>query len=134
MLCLSHHKAVLCEKAFALNLPQAINHVLFRPTFWEFRQWSVILTALELFLYQLLIVLFIVYPKKAGGSFSAFNLFGMALFVHMILIIGYTIPNIGAIVRYRSIFWVFLLCPVLCNINWKRLNFFNKKTLYGNIF
>ena len=108
-------------QSFMVNLPQAINHSLFRPYLWEFSQLSVLLTALEIFFYQLLILLFIFFRKKKNESIHHFNLFGLALLLNMMLIIGYTIPNIGAIVRYRSIFWVFLICPLLCNIDWKRL-------------
>jgi hypothetical protein len=76
---------------------------------------------MELLLYQLLILLFIIYRKK-DPQIHPFNLFGFALFINMMLIIGYTIPNIGAIVRYRSIFWVLLICPLLCNIDWTKLS------------
>ena len=40
----------------------------------------------------------------------------------VLLIIGYTIPVIGAIVRYRSIFLPFIITPVICNINWAKVN------------
>ena len=108
-------------QSFAQNLPHAINHYLFRPYLWEFKQPAILFTAVELFVYHLLILLFIFFPKKKDGPIHPYNIFGLALLLNMMLIIGYTIPNIGAIVRYRSIFWVFLICPLLCNINWKRL-------------
>jgi len=112
--------------SFAKNLPQAINHFLFRPYLWEFSEVSVMLTAFELLFYQLLIVLFILYRKKDGRAPHPFNLFGLALLINMMLIIGYTIPNIGAIVRYRSIFWIYVVCPLLCTIDWRRLIYFRK--------
>ncbi|MEJ7588733.1 MAG: hypothetical protein WKI04_14325 [Ferruginibacter sp.] len=108
-------------KSFARNAPQAVNHFLFRPYLWEFSRPAVLLTAIELFFYQVIIVTFIFFRKKNGNSANNFNLFGYALFLNMMLIIGYTIPNIGAIVRYRSIFWIFILCPLVCNTYWKRL-------------
>lgn len=108
-------------QSFILNLPQAINHSLFRPYLWEFTQLSVQLTAMELICYQLLILAFILFRKKDGPPVHSFNIFGFALFLNMMLIIGYTIPNVGAIVRYRSIFWIFLICPLVCNIQWKKL-------------
>lgn len=107
--------------SFVGNLPQALNHYFFRPYIWEFSQAGVILTALELLFYQLLIVLFIFYRKKSGTPVHIFNIFGWAFLFHMALIIGYTIPNVGAIVRYRSIFWPLLLVPVLSNIDWKHI-------------
>jgi hypothetical protein len=106
-------------KGFISNFPQAINHSFLRPYLWEFRQLSVLLTAIELFMYQLIILVFIFYRKKQHTTIHIFNIFGLAFAFNMMLIIGYTIPNVGAIVRYRSIFWVFIICPVLCNIHWK---------------
>jgi hypothetical protein len=107
--------------SFAENLPRAINHYFFRPYMWEFSQTAIFFTAIELLVYQLIILAFIFYRKKQPLVVNNFNIFGLAFIFNMMLIIGYTIPNIGAIVRYRSIFWVFLLCPALCNIDWKKL-------------
>lgn len=109
-------------QSFVLNLPQAVNHFFFRPYLWEFSQPSVLLTAIELFAYQLIILVFIFYRKKQPLLLHNFNIFGLAFLFNMVLIIGYTIPNIGAIVRYRSIYWIFLLCPVMCNIDWEKLH------------
>jgi len=112
-------------QSFVANFPQAINHSLFRPYLWEFPQLSVLLTAVELLIYQLLIIAFIFFRKKQANP-PLFNIFGLAFFFNMMLIIGYTIPNIGAIVRYRSIFWIYLITPVICNIDWGKLNPFQK--------
>lgn len=119
-------------QSFITNLPQAINHYLFRPYLWEFPQLSVLLTAIELFVYQLLILAFIFYRKKSTAPVHTFNIFGLLFVFNMMLIIGYTIPNVGAIVRYRSIFWVFIICPVICNIDWQRLAAFRKGTAANN--
>ena len=115
-------------KSFVLNLPQAINHSLMRPYLWEFPQPAVLLTAIELFFYQMIIVLFIFYRKTPTAPLHIFNIFGLLFVFNMMLIIGYTIPNLGAIVRYRSIFWVFIICPAMCNIDWQRLLPFQKVT------
>ena len=112
--------------SFLRNAPQAVSHSLFRPYTWEFRRFSVLLAALELLFYQLLLVLFIIYRKKEVSQTHPFNIFALSFFINMMLIIGYTIPNIGAIVRYRSIFWILLICPLLCNIDWNKLLAFLK--------
>ena len=115
-------------KSFVFNLPQAINHFFFRPYLLEFINPAILLTALELFIYQLIILLFIFFRKKHLIITNNFNVFGVILFINMMLIIGYTIPNIGAIVRYRSVFWIFILCPMVCTINFKKMNFLKKQT------
>jgi hypothetical protein len=106
---------------FTRNLPEALNHALLRPYLWEFPAPGVILTALEILAYQLVLLAFIFFRRKNTGPLHLFNVFGLALFFNMMLIIGYTIPNVGAIVRYRSIFWLFLLTPLVCNIAWSKM-------------
>lgn len=113
-------------QSFVLNFPQAVNHYLFRPYLWEFPQPAVLLTAIELLIYQMMILAWLFFRKKQPGPIHNFNIFALAFVFNMMLIIGYTIPNVGAIVRYRSIFWLFLLCPILCNTDWKRLTSFRK--------
>ncbi|MDO9375584.1 MAG: hypothetical protein Q7T76_14290 [Ferruginibacter sp.] len=107
--------------SFLRNAPEALNHALVRPYLWEFPQPAVILTAIELIAYYILLFLFLAFRRKNEGSLHVFNIFGLALFFSMMLIIGYTIPNIGAIVRYRSIFWILALAPLAGNTDWSRI-------------
>lgn len=102
--------------SFLQNVPQALNHALLRPYLWEFPGTGVILTAIELLFYQIIVIGFVFFRNKGEMVANNFNLFGLAFFVSMMLVIGYTIPNIGAIVRYRSIFWIFMVCPLWCNV------------------
>ncbi len=111
---------------FTRNLPAAFNHTLLRPYLWEFSAPGVILTALEILAYQLSVLAFVFFRRKNPRPLHIFNVFGLSLFFNMMLIIGYTIPNVGAIVRYRSIFWIFLLTPLLCNTDWERMLRFGK--------
>ncbi len=108
-------------ESFIRNLPQALNHAVLRPYPWEFLNPVVLLTALEILLYQLVFLLFLFFRDKKERISNSFNVYGFAFFLNMMLIIGYSIPNVGAIVRYRSIFWIFLLCPLACCIDWKKL-------------
>ena len=108
--------------SFLSNIPQALDHTLMRPYLWESSRPGVILVAIELLLYQILFLLFLFYRYKKREPIHNFNVFGILFFLSMMLIIGYTIPNIGAIVRYRSIFWILVLCPIVCNINWEKLS------------
>lgn len=107
--------------SFLYNLPQAFNHSFLRPYLFEFKSISVNLTAIEILIFEFLFLLFFFYRKKNSNTLHWFNVFGISVVLHLFLIIGYTIPNIGAIVRYRSIFWIFLITPVICNIDEKRI-------------
>lgn len=108
--------------SFIYNLPQALNHSFLRPYLFEFKNILVNLTALEILIYEFLLLLFIFYRKRNSDKLHWFNVFGICLMLHLFLIIGYTIPNFGAIVRYRSIFWIFLITPLLCNIDEKKIS------------
>jgi hypothetical protein len=107
--------------SYLYNFPQAFNHSFLRPYLFEFKTLSVNLTAIEILMFEILFLLFLFYRKISSAKLHWFNVFGICLMLHLFLIIGYTIPNIGAIVRYRSIFWIFLITPVICNIDEKKI-------------
>jgi hypothetical protein len=113
--------------SFVHNAPQAFCHGILRPYIFEGRSFSMLYPfAIELLLYQLLFVLFIFYPKRnntLSQNDRSFILAGLFFAFSLIMIIGYTIPITGAIIRYRSIYLPFILSPILCSINWKRLKF-----------
>lgn len=106
--------------SFARNVPRALNHSLLRPYPFEFKGIAVQLAALELYLYLALCIFVVFTFKRHPQSSSAihpFNIYGIAFFFTIAIIIGLIIPNAGAITRYRSIFWLFLLCPVICHLD-----------------
>ena len=107
--------------SFLHNLPQALNHAILRPYVWEYASWSVRMAGLEVMGYVLIFVLWVFLHRKGMSLNSRLILFGLFLFLSMMLVIGYTIPNIGAIVRYRSIFWAFAICPLVGSMDWKRM-------------
>ena len=108
-------------KGFLQNAPQAIGHSLFRPYLKDIKlSLSLLPLAIELFCYQLLLLLYIFYRYKSNAC-DPFILFGYFFGCSVLLIIGYTVPVIGAIVRYRSIFLPFILTPIICCINWSKI-------------
>lgn len=107
------------------NTPEALNHSLLRPYLWEHTTVFLIPLALELFFYQALFILMLVMHQKNNWQINGFVLFGLFLTITMILFTGYIVPNIGSIVRYRSIYLPFLITPVLCSINWKKISQIN---------
>lgn len=114
--------------SFAKNTPQAINHSLLRPYPNQIANKGTLAASLELYFYLALMLIFLIRNKRYTTSFiHPFNIYGLAFFITMMLIIGYTIPNVGAIVRYRSLMWIFILCPMVCCIDWGRLAFWRAK-------
>lgn len=107
-------------RSFFNNTPQAINHSLMRPYITEIESVNYIPFAIEIILIGILFTLFIFFRKKDPPIHPL--IYCCVFFsASMFLIIGYTIPIIGAIVRYRSIYFIFLLIPVVCYTDWERL-------------
>ena len=109
-------------KSFASNAPQAFNHLLLRPYPTELPTKSLLPIMIELLCYQLLFILSLFFREKiTGQKQDPFILFGIFFALTMFLFIGYIMPNLGSIVRYRSIYLPFLLTPIICKVNWQKL-------------
>lgn len=106
-------------RSFLNNTPQALNHSLMRPYLTEKFSIAYMPVAAEIFVYELLFLLFLFFPLRS--QVDTFICFGLFFSLTMMMIIGYTIPIIGAIVRYRSIYFPFLLIPILAGIDWTKL-------------
>jgi hypothetical protein len=106
--------------SFIKNAPAALNLALMRPYLPTVKNPSYAPFAIEIFLLQLLIFLFIFFHKKVRWKEPVifFNIF---FSLTILLMAGYIVPIIGAIVRYRSIYFVFLFIPIICSIDWQRI-------------
>jgi hypothetical protein len=104
-------------RSFLNNTPQALNHSLMRPYVTEHLNWLYVPAAWEVILYEILFILLIFFRKK-NITISPLIYFSLFFGISMFLVIGYTIPIIGAIVRYRSIYFPLLLIPVICYTDW----------------
>lgn len=109
-------------RSFLNNTPQALNHALMRPYLTEKFNFLYAPLAIEIFICEILLLLFIFFRTKI--KLSPFIYFCFFFSISMFLIIGYTIPILGAIVRYRSIYFPFLLVPIICLTNCKQLKDF----------
>jgi len=109
-------------KSFASNAPQALNHALLRPYIWELPVRSMLPLCIELFIYQLLLLVFIFFRSKdADPANIPFLFFATCFTISVLLIIGYIVPNLGSLVRYRSLYLPLLITPILCSLDWERL-------------
>lgn len=107
-------------RSFFNNTLQALNHTLMRPYLTEKFTLLYIPVAIEIFIYELLFILFIFFRYK-NLKFPPFIYYALFFSFSIFLMIGYTIPIIGALVRYRSIYFPLVIAPVICSIDWKRL-------------
>ena len=109
-------------KSFATNAPQALNHVLLRPYLWELPVKSLLPLNIELTIYQILFLTFLFFRRKEGnGSNTPFIYFTVFFTLTIFLLIGYIVPNLGSIVRYRSLYFPLIITPLLCSIDWGKV-------------
>jgi hypothetical protein len=109
--------------SFVTNFPATVSHIIFRPFLTDYKLSTLLLPfSIELACYQVFILLFVFIRKKKNEN-DPFVLFGLFFAFSLLLIIGYIVPVIWAIVRYRSIYLPFILIPVILNIDWEKLTF-----------
>lgn len=101
-------------KSFVRNLPEALNHSLLRPYTTEIKSIQYLPAAIEVIAF---VFLFFVFLLKGDRIFNKPSiLFAFFFSLSLFLIIGYIIPNIGAIVRYRSILLPLIITPMLASL------------------
>jgi hypothetical protein len=106
-------------RSFMNNIPQALNHTLLRPYLSEIRSIEYLPFALELVVFEILFLIYIFFRKKVV-QYDPYIYFCIFFSLAMMLAIGYTVPFIGAFVRYRSFYFIFLICPLTALIDWKK--------------
>lgn len=99
-------------------LPEALNHVFWRPYITEIKSPFHLLSFLENLLVIIIIVLIIWIEKKRTLKIlhHPFSIFLLSVAIANMLSIGYSVPFTGAIMRYKALYVVFLLLPFLNTI------------------
>jgi hypothetical protein len=108
-------------KSFIINTPQAFTLAAIRPYPADVHHLLSLAAAIEINLLLLLFVLFLLLRKNLT-FWTPFLWFGVFLAVSILFMIGYTVNNLGAIVRYRSIILPFLFVPIIALIDWQRIS------------
>jgi hypothetical protein len=132
---LSGNSAVPVQKlepsfpGFLRNAPQALNHALIRPYFTDIRHLLSMAAAVEINGLLLLVFIYLI-PNYKKLRFTPYTLFCLFFSLSILLIIGYTVPFLGAIVRYRSIVLPLLFVPVLVGVPWSQFG----RTLFNISF
>ena len=105
--------------SFLKNIPQAITLSAIRPYPSDVKHILSLAAAIEVGALLLMFVLFLVWPKTGT---QAKNLMYFCVFFSMsiLLAIGFSVNNLGAIVRYRSIILPLLVIPMAASIDWRR--------------
>jgi hypothetical protein len=106
--------------SFVLNAPQAISLSLMRPYITDIRHLLSMAAALEITVLLLLLLLWMWFNFRKWTHPDPFLLFCFFFSASVLLIIGYTVNFLGAIVRYRSIVLPLLFVPVLAQLPWSK--------------
>lgn len=114
-------------KSFATNFPEALDHGFLQPHFWKTNQWTGIFASMEWVLLFLLPLIWVLLFRRKFQIHSHFIWFGFTVAFTMFIMIGYIIPNLNSIVRYKSIYLPFIITPILCMVS---INKSQKDTLY----
>lgn len=118
--------AVLVKKlqptfaSFVINAPQAFALSAVRPYPTDVRHLLSLAASVEINCLLLLFVLFLVY-RKNGVPLSPFLLFCFFFSFSVLMMIGYSVDVLGAIVRYRSIVLSFLVIPIVAMTEWRKV-------------
>lgn len=107
-------------------LPEALQNSMLRPYVWEGGKLFQLLFALENTLFLLLIALLLFFYKSPTGYRLQLCLCFLFIAIANYVIIGITVPVLGAIVHYRVIATPFLLLAVLLAVDIEKL----KKALF----
>ncbi|HEX2607582.1 MAG TPA: hypothetical protein VHK91_09395 [Flavisolibacter sp.] len=138
-LALSGGSAVTVEKltpeftSFLKNTPQAAALSFIRPYPTDVRHLLSLAAAIEINFLIVLFLIFLFWHKRSTKPVSPAVLFFIFFSFSVLMMIGYTVNFLGAIVRYRSIVFPFLLVPMIASINWGALKqLFNNYILKNN--
>jgi hypothetical protein len=104
---------------FLQNAPQALNHALVRPYVTEFLSPLYLVSALEILCIWLLVSIWFFRFTDNPYKHAVVQFLFLVSMV-LLLLTGYIVPQLGAIVRYRAIFFPFLLVPIMATIDWKK--------------
>ena len=107
--------------SFIVNAPQALTLSVIRPFPSDVRHLLSLAAACEINLLLLLFIIFLIW-RVNGLRLTPFILFCLFFSISVLMMVGYTVNILGAIVRYRSIIFPFLLVPMMAKINWGKIN------------
>jgi hypothetical protein len=106
--------------SFLKNTPQAINLSAVRPYPSDVHHILSLAAAMEI---DSLLLIFILFLFWRTNGLKSRNLIYFCIFfsLSLLLAIGFSVNNLGAIVRYRSVMIPLLVVPMVAQINWKKI-------------
>ena len=106
--------------SFVINAPQAFALSTVRPYPSDVHHLLSLAASTEINLLLLLFILLLIWPKRAQAR-NPFLVFCLFFSFSVLMMIGYSVDVLGAIVRYRSIVLSFLVVPMVAKIDWEKV-------------
>ncbi len=106
---------------FINDLPISFYHAFCLPALWNFPNPLSLPFVFELMIVWALFILFLIY-RKSNSRLQLLLYFMLFFCLVNLLMIGYTIPNLGAILRYRSIYIQLLAVSLFVSTDWRKMN------------
>lgn len=112
------------------NLPTAINHIFLQPPFSTSSPIKYQISSIDNYftlIIMLILTLFIKRKNLSNAMYLSLLLYALSIY----LFIGYTIPNCGALVRYKSEFTALLLASLVGLSEFPKCNDYLNRKLFG---
>ncbi|MEI9808286.1 MAG: hypothetical protein WDO16_10660 [Bacteroidota bacterium] len=107
--------------SFLKNTPQAVTLSFFRPFPGDVMHLLSLAASIEINLLLLLFLLFLFFRKKNSAVSKNAIYLCVFLSISVMLAIGFSVNNLGAIVRYRSIVLPLMVIPMAAQTDWQRI-------------
>ncbi len=114
-------------KSFVQEAPGALRRCFLSPYPGEFNHFYMSLFSVEITIYWVLFLIILLFYRKHLLIKNDFILFGIVFTFFIFLFTGYITTNAGSLVRYRSIYFPFLITPLLCSLDWQKIYLSYKK-------
>lgn len=119
--------------SFIGNTPQAISLTVIRPYPSDVNHLLSLAACFEINLLLLFFLVFLFFRKTGNTSRNTIYCL-LFISISILLAIGFSVNNLGAIVRYRSLVIPLLIVPMAAQIDWQRLaGLFSKITNKNNM-
>ena len=120
--------------SFIKNMPQAITLSSVRPYPSDVHHLLSLAAAIETHLILLLLLLFLLFPRRNITESKNLLYFCCFFSFSLLLAIGFSVNNLGAIVRYRSVILPLVVTLMAVHTNWTRIiSFFGQFKKNNNL-
>ena len=110
-------------KSFFINFPQVFKNIFLNPMPWNFSTVPGIALGMEWIIF---IILFIIYLfKRNQFTKDPFITYSILFSISALFIAGYIVPNLGSLLRYKSLYLPYIIIPLLCSINFNQIKIKN---------